>query len=164
VRCELLILCFWVYAPHIILVQTFIKPLELDTKVLKLMDDVEGTLRLVLEADTGEEAKVLTDRQRNLLPQLLCQANECMLFVQEYTSQSYCESGVSASFLIFTCVVVGTVAKALVKNYDGIIADYVAALRSLKDHFRDSQLWSTQVVVHRLETTLVKIGESCHSA
>jgi len=62
------------------------------------MDDVEGTLRLVLEVDTGEEAKILTDSQRKLLPKLMHQANECMLFIQEYTNQSYCESQVVASF------------------------------------------------------------------
>ena len=62
------------------------------------MDDIEGTLRLVFEVDTSDEEKILTDSQRKLLPKLMHQANECMLFIQEYTSQSYCESEVFAFF------------------------------------------------------------------
>ena len=59
---------------------------------------------------------------------------------------------------------VGTIAKALVKNYDGIISDYAEALRSLKEHFRSSQLWNTQVVVHRLGTALIKLGQSFYNS
>jgi len=53
------------------------------------MSDVEATLRLVLEVDT-EEAKDLTSIQKSLLGDLMRQANECILFMREYSQQSYC--------------------------------------------------------------------------
>jgi len=61
------------------------------------MSDVEATLRLVLEVDT-EEAKDLTSIQKSLLGDLMRQANECILFMREYSQQSYCED-VSSSLL-----------------------------------------------------------------
>lgn len=64
------------------------KPFEIDEKVLKLMSDVEAALRLVLEVDT-EEAKDLTPVQKSLLGDLMRQANECILFMNEYSKQSY---------------------------------------------------------------------------
>ena len=64
------------------------KPFEIDEKVLKLMSDVEAALRLVLEVDT-EEAKDLTPVQKSLLGDLMRQANECILFMKEYSKQSY---------------------------------------------------------------------------
>jgi len=69
--------------------QTFLKPFEIDEKVLKLMSDVEAVLRLVLEVDT-EAAKDLTPVQKSLLCDLMRQANECILFMHEYSKQSYC--------------------------------------------------------------------------
>jgi len=53
---------------------------------------------------------------------------------------------------------VATVAKALVKNYDSIIADYIGGLRNAKKQFRDSELRDIQVVVHRLEGHVRDIG------
>jgi len=66
-----------------------VKPFELDDKVLKLMDEVEATLRLVVEVDTESGAHVLTKNQRIMLPALMHQINECILFVHEYSRQSY---------------------------------------------------------------------------
>jgi len=53
------------------------------------MSDVEATLRLVLEVDT-EDAKDLTPVQKTLLVDLMRQTNECILFMREYSQQSYC--------------------------------------------------------------------------
>ena len=53
------------------------------------MSDVEAALRLVLEVDT-EGAKDLTPVQKSLLGDLMRQANECILFMSEYSKQSYC--------------------------------------------------------------------------
>jgi len=53
------------------------------------MSDVEAALRLVLEVDT-EGAKDLTTVQKSLLGDLMRQANECILFMSEYSKQSYC--------------------------------------------------------------------------
>lgn len=71
------------------IIQTFLKPFEIDEKVLQLMSNVEAVLRLVLEVDT-KEAKDLTPIQRSLLCDLMRQANECILFIREYFKQSYC--------------------------------------------------------------------------
>ena len=68
------------------------KPFDLDEKVLKLMDEVEATLYLVLEVDTESGAHALTKNQRILLPDLMHQINECILFCHEYSSQSYRKS------------------------------------------------------------------------
>ena len=53
------------------------------------MSDVEAALRLVLEVDT-EGAQDLTPVQKSLLGDLMRQANECILFMSEYSKQSYC--------------------------------------------------------------------------
>ena len=62
---------------------------ELDEKILKLMSEVEATLRLILEVKS-EEGNDLTTVQRLSLSDLMRQANECILFARNYSNQSYC--------------------------------------------------------------------------
>ena len=69
--------------------QIFVKPFELDEKILKLMSEVEAALRLILEVKS-EEANDLTTVQRSSLSDLMRQANECILFARNYSDQSYC--------------------------------------------------------------------------
>jgi len=66
-----------------------VKPFELDEKILKLMSEVEATLRLILEVKS-EEGNDLTTVQRLSLSDLMRQANECILFARNYSNQSYC--------------------------------------------------------------------------
>jgi len=56
------------------------------------MDEIDASLFLVLEVDSESGAHVLTKNQRKILPDLMHQINECILFVHEYSSQSYCKS------------------------------------------------------------------------
>jgi len=51
------------------------------------------------------------------------------------------------------------VGKALVKNYNTIIADYIRALHSLAQQFNNSELRDIQVVVHRLECRIQDFGK-----
>jgi len=80
----------WTLTPF----QTFLKPFELDDKVLELMEEIESTLHLIFEVSrTDHTAASLTVNQRRLLPALMHQVNECILFIHEYSSQSYREWG-----------------------------------------------------------------------
>jgi len=125
------------------------------------MSDVEATLRLVLEVN-AEEANDLTPIQRPLLGDLMHQANECILFVRDYSNQSYCTFRFlkCGFWLSLICrLPVKTVGKALVKNYDSIIADYIEALHGLTEQFNNSEQRDIQVVVHRLESKVQGIGK-----
>jgi len=51
------------------------------------------------------------------------------------------------------------VAKALVTNYASIVAEFLKSLHCLREQFRDSELWNTQVVVHRVEAMLNNLGD-----
>jgi len=53
------------------------------------MSDVEATLRLVVEVNT-EAAEDLTPVQKSLLGDWMHQVNECILFMRDYSNQSYC--------------------------------------------------------------------------
>ena len=71
------------------LLQILVKPLELYGKVLELMDAVAETLCLVLESDSELDMGSLTQNQRRILPKLMHQANQCILFAHDFVLQSY---------------------------------------------------------------------------
>jgi len=124
------------------------------------MSDVEATLRLILEVDK-EEAQSLTLVQKSSLKDLMHQVNECILFARDYSNHSYCVfrlfNGLSFSL---TCVIlVKTVGKALIKNYESIIADYIRTLHSLTEQFNNSEHRDIQVVVHRVESQVQDISK-----
>ena len=126
------------------------------------MSDVEAALRLVLEVDT-EEAKDLTSIQKSLLGDLMRQANECILFIREYSQQSYCMTCFSHCCVALSDLsLVKIVGNALIKNYNTIIAEYTRALHSLIGQFNNSALQDIQVVVHRLVSQVQSIGKHFH--